>query len=124
MNVQELLRNVEEDRVVRMEVREGSSVLLSWDGGRRGVSWERGYTIVFSLFLDGEGRVEELRDEEAARMRGVKSLEDWVIYSFEFSSGDGAEFEEGQVSVYPAGNCGSGLTRKLREETALCSLEK
>ena len=42
VNVHEEERKRGEERVHRMCVIEGSSVLVSLEGGKRGVSWERG----------------------------------------------------------------------------------
>jgi hypothetical protein len=49
----------------------------------------------------------------------VRSVDEDLMYCCGERSGEGARLEDGQESVYPAGNLTSGMTRKLRFETAL-----
>lgn len=51
-------------------------------------------------------------------MRGVRSLAACSMYMLGDSRGEGAAFEDGHSSVYPAWCWGSGVTRKESEETA------
>jgi len=46
------------------------------------------------------------------------------VYVEGSASGDTVEFDDGHSSTKPAGNCVSGVTRKLRLDIALWTLKK
>jgi len=58
-----------------------------------------------------------LREEEG-EIKGVRISEAQDTYFCGFDRGEGAGFEEGQESVYPAWISGLETTRKLRDEIA------
>ncbi len=100
----------------RRVVIQGSSVEVS--GKRSGVNCERGYIVVFAF---GSGDV--LR-EERTWIRVLRTTLDSLMKRFGEASGEGARLDSGQERMYPAGTLVSGITKKLRFETALWILAK
>ncbi len=52
-------------------------------------------------------------------MRRVRMEDDPAMYLAGSANGDGAELDVGHSKMYPAGDWGSGVTRKLSLATAL-----
>lgn len=76
MKVQDEERKARDERVDKICVTEGSSVDVSFEEGKRGVNWERGYIAVFGFWVVSD-RVELGVDE--GWIRGVRSFDEALI---------------------------------------------
>jgi hypothetical protein len=58
-----------------------------------------------------EGADEVVDGDALGWSRGVRMDVAWDLYALGSVNGDGQLLDDGHSSVYPAGNCGSGVTR-------------
>jgi hypothetical protein len=68
------------------------------------------------LVLEAEDEVVEV--DALGWIKGVRMDVAWDLYALGSVNGDGQLLDDGHSSVYPAANCGSGVTRKLKLDTA------